>query len=122
MKELSKEILARVSKGQENVITTMVHLSEMVNILKHGLTLDRLHETVLGLFMLENVEIRGVSEEEYFAALELGSELRLEANDALAVDVMKAKDLVEIYSFDSDFNRVAGITRLPKLRGPGKRE
>ncbi len=119
MKELSKQIVTRVSEGKESIITTVVHLSEMVNILKHGMPLHRLHETALGLFMLENVEICGISQEAYFAALELGNELRLEANDALAVDVMSAKGITEIYSFDADFDRVPGMTRLPKLQRSG---
>jgi predicted nucleic acid-binding protein len=41
--------------------------------------------------------------------------LRLEANDALAVDVMRLNGVTEIYSFDEDFEKIEGITRLPTL-------
>ena len=70
---------------------------------------------VRGLFMLDNVKIKGVTGEAYFAAAELGDDLRLEANDALAVDVMRLNGVTEIYSFDEDFEKIEGITRLPAL-------
>ena len=115
MKEYAKRIVSEVSQGKEEVITTVVHLSEIVNILKHGMPLEQLNNLVLGLFMLDNVKICGVSREAYFAATELGNDLKLEANDALAVDVMRLNNVKEIYSFDEDFDRIEGISRLPKL-------
>jgi len=115
MKEQAKGIISEISQGKEEVMTTVVHLSEIVNILKHGMPLERLTNLILGLFMLDNVKILGVSKEAYFAAAELGDDLRLEANDALAVDVMRQSDMKEIYSFDEGFDHVEGILRLPKL-------
>jgi len=115
MKEYAKKIVSEVSQGKEEVLTTVVHLSEVVNILKHGMPLEQLNNLVLGLFMLDNVKIYGVSREAYFAATELGNDLKMEANGALAVDVMRLNDIKEMYSFDEDFDRIEGITRLPKL-------
>ena len=115
MKEHAKKIVSSVSQGKEQVTTTVVHLSEVVNILKHGIPLDQLTTTIRGLFMLDNVKIMGITREAYFAAVELGDDLKLEANDALAVDVMRLNDIKEIYSFDEDFDQIEGITRLPTL-------
>jgi predicted nucleic acid-binding protein len=92
-----------------------VHLSEVVNILKHGMPLEQLTNVILGLFMLDNVKIHGVSEKAYFAATELGNDLKIDPNDALAVDFMRLNNLKEIYSFDEDFDKIEGISRLPKL-------
>jgi len=114
MKEQAKKIIADVSLGKEQVMMTVVHLSEMVNILKHGMPLERLTNLVRGLFMLDNMIIYGVTREAYFAATELGEDLKLEANDALAIDIMRLSNISEIYTFDEDFDRVEGITRLPK--------
>jgi len=114
MKEQAKKIIADVSLGREQVLMTVVHLSEVVNILKHGMPLERLTNLVRGLFMLDNVTIHGVTREAYFAAAELGDDLKLEANDALAIDVMRLRNITEIYTFDEDFDRVEGITRIPK--------
>jgi len=115
MKKHAQRIVRGISKGKEGILTTVVHLSEAVNILKHGLPLERLATVVLGLFMLDNVKIEGVSREAYFAATELGEDEKLDPNDALAVDVMRLNDIREIYSFDEDFDKVEGISRLPKL-------
>ena len=115
MKEHAKEIISNVSQGKEQVTTTVVHVSEMVNILKHGMPLDQLTTIIRGLLMLDSVRIMGVTREAYFAATELGDDLKLEANDALAVDAMRLNDIKEIYSFDEDFDRIEGVTRLPTM-------
>jgi len=115
MKEQAKQIISNISQGKEEVTMTVVHLSEIVNILKHGMPLDQLTKIIRGIFMLDNVKIHGVTREAYFAAAELGEDLRLEANDALAVDVTRLNDIKEIYSFDEDFDQIEGISRLPKL-------
>jgi hypothetical protein len=115
MKEHAKKIISGVSQGKEEVVMTVVHVSEIVNILKHGMPLDQLTTIVRGLFMLDNVKIMGVTREAYFAATELGDDLKLEANDALTVDVMRLSNIKEIYSFDEDFDQIEGITRLPAL-------
>lgn len=115
MKDEAKKIITAVSQGEEEVVMTVVHLSEVVNILKHGMQIEELTNVILGLFMLDNMEIQGVSKEAYFAATELGGDLKLDSNDALAVDFMRANGIGEIYSFDEDFDGIERISRLPKL-------
>jgi predicted nucleic acid-binding protein len=115
MKDQAKNIITRVSQGKEKVVTSVVHVSEIVNILKHGMPQDQLTVIIRGLFMLDNVMINGVTREAYFAATELGDDLKLEANDALAIDIMKTNDIREIYSFDEHFDKIEGITRLPSM-------
>ena len=115
MKEQAKKIITDMSQGREQVVTTVVHASEIVNILKHGMPLEKLTEVIRGLLMLDNVTVQGVTKEVYFAANELGDDLKLEANDALAIDVMKSINITEILTFDEDFDRVEGITRIPKV-------
>ncbi len=99
MKQQAKNIITNVSQGKEEVLTTVVHVSETVNILKHGVPQDQLTVIIRGLVMLDNVRITGVTLDAYFAATELGDDLKLEANDALAVDTMKMNNISEIYSF-----------------------
>ena len=116
MKDHAKKIISEVSQGKEEVMMTVVHLSEAANILKHGMPLEQLTNVILGLFMLDNVKVHGVSREVYFAATELGDDLKLDPNDALAVDVMRLNNIKEIYSFDEDFDKIEEISRLPKLQ------
>jgi predicted nucleic acid-binding protein len=115
MKENAKKIISDISEGKEEVITTVVHVSEIINILKHGMPMDQLTNTIRGLFMLDNVIIRGVTREAYFAAVELGEDLKLEANDALAIDTMKMNNVKEIYSFDEHFDQIDCVTKLPSF-------
>ena len=76
MKAFSKRIINDVYLGKEDVVTTVVHVSEVANILKHGLPLEQLTTIIQGLFMQDNVKILGVSAEAYFAATELGEDLK----------------------------------------------
>jgi hypothetical protein len=113
MKEQAQKIIGDVSAGKEEVMTTVVHISEVVNILKKGLTRELLNTTILGFFMLENLTIVDVTKAEYFAAIAYGDDLNLEPNDALAVDIMRQRGIREIYSFDKHFDQLEGINRLP---------
>ena len=115
MKEQAKKIINNISQGKEQVMTTVVHVSEIVNILKNGMPKDLLTQTILGLFMLDNVTILDVTKNAYFAAVAIGEDLKLEPNDALAVDIMGQNGIAEIYSFDEHFNQIDGVTRLPSL-------
>ncbi len=115
MKDKAKEIINRVNEAEEEIITTVIHLAETVNILKHGMPLEPLINIILGLFMLDNVKILSVNNETYFAATELGLDLKLDPNDALIVEIMRLNDIKELYSFDEDFEKIEGIVRLPKL-------
>jgi uncharacterized protein len=115
MKQLAKTIISNISKGREDVMITVVHVSEAANILKHGMPQDQLTTIIRGLFMLDNIKIMDVTKDAYFAATELGEDLKLEPNDALAVDMMRQNDIAEIYSFDEHFNQIDGITRLPSI-------
>ena len=115
MKQHAKTIISNVSKGKEDIMITVVHVSEAANILKHGMPIEQLTTIIRGLFMLDNVKIMDVTKNAYFAATELGEDLKLEPNDALAVDMMRQNNIMEIYSFDEHFNQIDGITRLPSL-------
>jgi len=112
MKERSKEIIRRINEGEE-VITTVVHLSEVTNILKRALSMEDLHSLLIGLFSMDNVRIVDVTTEDYLGAIELMSELKIDPNDCLAVDVMRCEDINEIYTFDRGFDSVMGIIRVP---------
>jgi uncharacterized protein len=113
MKEQAQTIIRNISQGKEPVTTTVVHISEVVNILKHGIPKEALTQVIMGLFMLENVKIVDVTKDNYFAAVELSEDYKLDPNDALAIDVMRQNGIKEIYSFDEHLGKIEGITRIP---------
>ncbi|MEA2033766.1 MAG: type II toxin-antitoxin system VapC family toxin [Euryarchaeota archaeon] len=113
MKEHAKDTITRINEGEEEVTTTVVHLSEVTNILKRALSMEDLYSLLIGLFSTDNVRIVDVTTEDYIGAIELMSELKMDPNDSLAVDVMRCEDINEIYTFDRGFDGVAGIIRVP---------
>lgn len=115
LKDRAKAIVRKLNEGREDMVTTTIHLSEVSNVLKHAMSLEGLHDVLSGLFMLDNLKILGVSGEQYFAAIELELELKLDPNDVLAVQIMRDHDLTEIYTFDRRFERVEGVIRLPRF-------
>ncbi len=110
MKEESKKILKRINDGEE-VVTTVLHLSEVNNFLKRSMDIASLQNLFLELYSLENFKIAGVSAEDYLGAIAMMAETGLDANDCLALKVMKDLEITEIYSFDRGFERF--VTRLP---------
>ena len=115
MKDQAKRIVSNISQGKEQVTTTVVHISEIVNILKNRMPQDQLTKIILGLFMQNNMKIMDVTKDAYFAATELGQDLKLEPNDALAVDIMRQNEITEIYTFDEHFNNIDSISKLPTI-------
>lgn len=112
MKAKSKEIVREINEGKLEVLTTVVHLSEVSNILKRSLSLVDLEALFMTLYSMDNVRIEGVSSEDYLLAVDTASELNLDPNDALAVNVMEKNKISEILSFDRGFDGVAGIKRI----------
>jgi len=99
MKEKSKKTLKRINDGEEEVVTTVVHLSEVNNFLKKSMGMASLQN----LYSLENFKIVDVSAEDYLAAIAMMAETGLDANDCLALKVMRDMEITEIYSFDRGF-------------------
>ena len=110
MKEESKNILKRINDGEE-VATTVVHLSKVNNFLKKSMDMASLRNQFLELYSLENFKIVGVSAEDYLAAIAMMTETGLDANDCLALKVMRDMGITEIYSFGRGFERF--VRRLP---------
>lgn len=51
---------------------------------------------------------RSIYREMHFSAAELDRDLKLDPNDALAIEAMSLNETKKIYSFDSDFDGVEG--------------
>ncbi|MFH1773769.1 MAG: type II toxin-antitoxin system VapC family toxin [Methanobacteriota archaeon] len=113
MKVKSKEIVKEINNGKLEVLTTVVHLSEISNILKRSLSITDLEALLMTLYSMNNVKIEGVSSEDYLLAVDTASELNLDPNDALAINAMQKNKISEILSFDKGFDGVAGIKRVP---------
>lgn len=105
MKEVAKEILKRVSEGEE-VATTVVHLSEVANVVESRAGKKKATEILLALLTMENLKVLDVSYGDYLKATLIAEEKNLGINDALAYIKMKEGGISEIYTFDRDFERL----------------
>lgn len=101
-KKKAKEILTRIENGEE-VATTVVHLSEVANILEAKLNLTIAFEFVEDLLTAENVIVLPVATEDYLKAVLMARDKGVSVNDALAYLKMKELGIDEIYTFDRHF-------------------
>lgn len=110
IKKKAKEIVGRVNKG-ERVFTTLIHLSEVANILEKAAPMAALSKLLKGILSMDNVKVLDVSREDYLAATDVAPTQGIGVNDALAVIKMREAGLSEIYSFDKHFDVIEGIVR-----------
>jgi uncharacterized protein len=102
LKEAAKKIVARISKG-EKVATSVVHFSEVCNILEDYLPFEEATMQEKGLLYRENIEIFEVTTQDYLEAVTMSETSHVGANDALAYVLMQKENIQAIYSFDKDF-------------------
>jgi predicted nucleic acid-binding protein len=111
IKDAAKKIVTRINEGEETV-TSVVHFSEICNILEDHLPIQEACTIEKGLLFLDNIVIKEVSEEDYLKALAIAEDQQIGANDALAYTLMKEAGITKIYSFDEDFDEFKDIHRI----------
>jgi hypothetical protein len=111
MKEAAKKIVARISAG-EKVATSVVHFSEVCNILEDYLSLEEANLLEKGLLFRENLLICEVTQEDYLKAISVAEDYHVGANDALAYVLMKKEGIQAVYSFDRDFDVFTDVQRI----------
>lgn len=116
IKALAAKIIEDIEKGQEFVVTTVVHLSEVLNIIEDRLGLSCSQDFLESILAMDNFEIFPVSVEDYQVALEISTRFFISINDALAYIKMKKENIREIYTFDKHFRNIADIVILPDPR------
>ena len=113
MKKLAKDIISAIEKGTR-VIMTVVHLSEILNIIENRLSLLHALKFLSSILSMDNVEILSVSIDDYKRALLIAEKLDVSPNDALAYIKMKETKIREIFTFDKHFRKFADIMILPR--------
>jgi predicted nucleic acid-binding protein len=108
IKDAAKKIVTRINEGEETV-TSVVHFSEICNILEDHLPTNEACTLEKGLLLLDNIIVKEVSEEHYLKALAIAEDQQIGANDALAYVLMTEAGIRSIYTFDKDFNKFKDI-------------
>ena len=110
IKTNSSNIVNRIDKGEE-VITSVVHLSEVANILEDVSSQRIAADFMINVLSKPNLEVVLVDKNMYTAASFLAKEKSVGANDALAALIMKDQGISEIYSFDKHLDDL-GVKRI----------
>jgi predicted nucleic acid-binding protein len=108
IKDAAKKIVTRINEGEETV-TSVVHFSEICNILEDYLPFGEACTIEKGLLLMDNIAIKEVSDGDYLKALAIAEDQQVGANDALAYVLMKEEGITRIYSFDKDFNEFKDV-------------
>jgi uncharacterized protein len=110
--ERALALLERVARGEETLVTTPVVVFETIFTLQRGYKVPR---TLIREQLRSVLLLRGVSlphKRRYLRALDLYVQYPpLSFADVFNVASMEAAGVTEIYSWDTDFDTVAGITR-----------
>lgn len=113
MKMLAAKIIEMVEAGEEHVVTTVVHLAEILNIIEYRLGLKCSQDFLETVLAMDNFEILPVSVEDYQAALEVSTRFTISINDAIAYIKMKKENIETIYTFDKHMQNLKDIKILP---------
>jgi len=111
LKENARRILLRIEKG-EKVATTVIHLSEVANILESYTSKTKSIEYIKAILSKPSIHVYDVSVASYSEAVLKAEEYMIGVNDALALVYMEKLGLSEIYSFDSDFDKIKWVKRI----------
>ena len=111
IKGAAKRIAVRINEGEET-ITSVVHFSEVCNILEDYLPIEEAFAIEKDLLLRDNIVIKAVTEEHYLKALAIAEDQSVGANDALAYVLMTESGLNRIYSFDKHFDAFKDIHRI----------
>jgi len=105
IKNAAKEIFKRVNEGEE-VITTVVHLSEVANVLEDAANLSFAISFLKDILFKRNVTVEAVNDKEYIESVLVAEVKRISINDALAYLLMKRKGIEELYTFDKHYENL----------------
>ncbi len=110
LKKKAKNIIKRVDSGEEQVLTTVIHVSEIVNMVESWIGLQASIGVLARILSLDNISLVGVDERDYAEAVAVSSRYNVSVNDAIAYIKMKENGVKEIYTFDKHFKNLPGIT------------
>lgn len=113
LKRNAQGIVERIAKG-EPVLTTLAHLSEIANILEARVASEKGFDILSGLLGLPNLEVSEQTRALYAGAVEEARVRDVWVNDALAYLTAKERGISEVYSFETDFDKLEGLRRISK--------
>jgi len=108
IKEVAKKILEKIEGGEE-VVTTVIHLAEILNIVESRLGLKYSISLLARILSLSNILIEGVDLDDYKNGLTISERYGISINDSIAYIKMEKLNINEIYTFDKHFKNLPEI-------------
>jgi len=110
-----RALIERVSTGEEEITTSEAVLAEIVYVLssrrQYGLIPDEIVARLKPIVMLPGLKI--TQKRVYLRALDIyASHADLDFEDAITIAIVERMEQSDLYSYDTVFDRVSGITRL----------
>jgi predicted nucleic acid-binding protein len=105
-------LLQRIERGEERVETSLPVIFETVFTLQryYRMPLPRIKELMLPILQLRGLRLP--SKNLCIAALDLFVEHNISYVDAFNAAYLQARSTTEVYSWDTDFDRIEGITPI----------
>lgn len=106
------DLLRRVERGEERIETSALVVFETIFTLQHQYSVSRaqIRDMMSDIISLRGLTLAGKAG--FRRALDLYASSNLSFADAYNVTYIEQRALAEIYSWDTDFDRVAGIGRV----------
>jgi predicted nucleic acid-binding protein len=108
------DLFRQAERNEINLTTSEAVIVEVVYVLSskqlYDLPRERIRELLCPLLSLPGLKL--APRRMYLRALDLYATYAIDFEDALLVAQMERRKVAEVYSYDRDFDRVDGITRL----------
>jgi predicted nucleic acid-binding protein len=112
MKEKAKEILMKINYGEERVVTSVVHISEIANVIESLSSISKSIEIIENILNNKNIIVKDVTTQDYIEAVRVANREKVSVNDALAYVIMRNNNISEIYTFDEKHFKKLNVTIL----------
>ncbi len=105
-------LLIRIERGEEKVMTSSLVIFETIYTLQSFYRVPqlRIKELLLPIISLRNLHLPGKNV--YYRALDLFVTKNISFADAYNAAYMIDEEITYVYSWDKDFDKIEGITRL----------
>ena len=112
MAEAARRLLAAIERGEEKVVTSALVVFETVFTLQrsYGVSREQVRAMVGDIISLPGIQF--AEKRLCLEALELFVQYRISFADAYTVAHMNARGITEIYSWDSDFDKIDSVERI----------
>lgn len=106
------DLLIRVERGEEKIITSSLVIFETVFTLQrfYKVPRQRIKELILSIISLRGLHLPGKNV--YYQAFDLYVAHNISFADAYNAAYMLSEEISNIYTWDTDFDRINGIVRL----------